>query len=112
MPTYRYIMFSNPTEGRDADFNAWYDDVHIPDIMNTGAFTRGERFEVVSSPHTPPSEQRYAAIYDIEGDDPDAALDKLVASFTRGEMRMSDAMDMATGRPILLKTLGATDGAG
>ena len=111
MPTYKYIMFVNPTEGKEEAFNAWYNDVHLPDIEQTGAFTSGERFEVASSPHTPEGEHRYAAIYDVEGDDADAALDKLVASFGAGKMRMSDAIDLTSGRPILLRSMGVTMGS-
>jgi hypothetical protein len=105
MPTYRYLMFTNAVEGRDADFNTWYDGIHIPDIMAVEGFKSFERFKVVDSPHTPGREHSYAAIYELEGDDPNAVLDRLVASFTSGKMRMTDTMDFATGRPILLETL-------
>jgi hypothetical protein len=105
MPTYRYIMFTNPAAGREDEFNHWYDNVHIPDIEKSGAFTSGQRYKVMDSSHTPPGEHRYAAIYEVDGEDPDAALNKLVAAFQSGDMRMSDAMDMTAGRPILLQAM-------
>lgn len=106
MPKYRYLMFTNAAEGRDAEFNDWYDNVHIPDILASGGLKSPERYEIVASAFTPPSEHRYAAIYEVDGDDPDQALQKLVDAFSAGKMRMSDSLDMQTGRPILLKALG------
>ena len=97
MPTYRYIMFTNAIEGREEEFNNWYNDVHIPDIERTGAFSRGERYEVVPSSYTPDSAHRYAAIYDIEGEDAEAALKKLKDAFEDGQMLMSDAFDAQGG---------------
>ena len=108
MPTFRYIMFLNPVPGREAEFNTWYEHVHLPDIAATGCFRSGERFEVMPSRHTPQAEHRYASIYEVDGSDPEAALGKLVESFESGRMRMSDAMDMASSRPVLLRSMGVT----
>ena len=27
------VVFSNPVEGKDDEFNDWYDNVHIPDLL-------------------------------------------------------------------------------
>jgi len=27
------VVFSNPVEGRDAEFNDWYDNVRIPELL-------------------------------------------------------------------------------
>lgn len=106
MPKFKYLMFTNPVKGRDAEFNTWYDDVHLPDIRATGAFRTAERFEIVASAFTAPSEYRYATIYEVEGEDADQALSKLVAAAKAGQFRMSDAFDAASGKPILLQSMG------
>jgi len=105
MPTYRYLMFTNAAEGKDAAFNDWYDSIHIPGIMAVDGFKSFQRFKVIDSPHTPGRTHNYAAIYELEGNDPNAVLDRLVASFTEGRMRMSDTIDLATGKPVLLESL-------
>ena len=105
MPSYKYLIFTNATEGNEPAFNEWYNNVHLPDIANTGAFKGGERFKVVASKHTPPADYGYAAIYEVEGDDPEAALDKLTAAFGKGELRPSEAIDMMGAKPILLQSL-------
>jgi hypothetical protein len=28
-----YLVFSNPVEGREDEYNAWYDEVHLPDVQ-------------------------------------------------------------------------------
>lgn len=106
MPTYRYIMFTNAVAGREDEFNKWYDDVHFPDIARAEAFSRGERYEIVPSSFTSTSAHRYAAIYDVDGEDAEAALQKLKVAFEAGQMLMSDAFDAQGAQPILLKSMG------
>lgn len=40
MPTHCYLTFTNAAQGRAAAFNAWCDDIPIPDIMASLADTR------------------------------------------------------------------------
>lgn len=40
-----FILESRCTSApQEAEFNAWYEDMHIPDLMNTGLFTNAYRF--------------------------------------------------------------------
>jgi hypothetical protein len=32
--SHRTLVFSNPADGRDADYNAWYDDHHVPEVLD------------------------------------------------------------------------------
>jgi hypothetical protein len=46
MATYKVHVFINPLEGRDAEFNEWYDAEHVPDVLALPGFVRAERFAV------------------------------------------------------------------
>ena len=67
------LVFTNADDGRDAEFNRWYDEIHLKEVLETPGFIAAERFELgeaqvdeAERPH------RYLAIYEIEGDPADA----------------------------------------
>jgi hypothetical protein len=55
---------------RDAEFNRWYDTMHIPDLLNTGVFTAAYRFIELDG-------RRYLAIYET-ATNPIDAVDQFV----------------------------------
>ena len=62
------IVFTNCTdEARHEEFNRWYEDIHIPDILGTGAFHTAYRYESVEASDLP---ARYLAIYETDNPDP------------------------------------------
>ncbi len=85
-----FIALSNPVEGQEDDYNAWYDSKHVPECLRVPGFKSGQRFKLSASLHGEPS-QRYLAVYELEGDDPQAILNALDA--TRAERTPSDAFD-------------------
>lgn len=88
MAKHLLVVLTNAAEGKDDEFNRWYDDVHLGDVLNTDGFVGAQRFALESlggeSPH------RYLALYEIETEDVDATLKGLTES--SGTMEISDAM--------------------
>ncbi|MFD0857113.1 hypothetical protein ACFQ07_33205 [Actinomadura adrarensis] len=68
-----------------AEFNRWYDEVHLPQMLSIDGVVTARRYA--------PTEARgpYIAIYEIEGD-PDAVLADVGAAATDGRLTMSDAV--------------------
>ena len=67
------LVFTNADGERHAEFNRWYDEIHLKEVLETPGFIAAERFELgeaqvdeADRPH------RYLAIYEIEGDPADA----------------------------------------
>lgn len=69
---YVYIAFLNAADGREDEFNAWYDDHHLREWVTTmPGFVSGQRWRV-SDEQRPEVEHvpyRYVTIYQVEGDD-------------------------------------------
>lgn len=86
-----YVVHSNPVEGREDEYNDWYNNQHIPDVLAVPGFVAAQRFKVDDIPRNASAPHRYLALYEIEGDSSAAlaALGEAVA----GGMHMSDAMD-------------------
>ena len=71
------VVLSNCKDTHDEkEFNRWYEDVHIPDILDSGAFHTAYRYESTDPEAT---KGKYLAIYETENRDPAAAREKLGA---------------------------------
>ena len=63
------VMVDNLEPDRDADFNRWYDDVHVPDILSAGSFHWVSRYRAVGAV----PKATYLAVYETDWPEPEAA---------------------------------------
>jgi hypothetical protein len=92
MPKGKMLVYTDSiSPERDAEFNAWYDSVHVPDVLKIDGIIGCTRFKVAESPaaDTP---GKYLAIYDVEADDFNDILDALVTAFTDGSLPTNDCL--------------------
>ncbi len=96
------IVFSNPLPGRDDEFNEWYDNVHIPELLAVPGMLSAQRYEIrdaeiyhMEGGAVP--EHRYALIYEMEGD-VDAIMNKIQQGVADGKINMADCLDMSSWR--------------
>jgi hypothetical protein len=88
---YHMVVLTNPVAGKEDEFNRWYTNRHIPDVLACPGFVRAQRFEMVAGMGENP--WRYCAIYEIEADDPATAVKELVARHGTDKLQASDALD-------------------
>jgi hypothetical protein len=96
------VVFSNPAEGKDDEFNEWYDNVDIPDLLAIPGMLAAHRYDLRDSAmyHAEggrPPEQRYLVIYEMEGD-VEAIMGKVREAVAEGKIVMSDSLDMSSWR--------------
>jgi len=94
MGHYTLVVMSNPVEGRDAEYNDWYSRQHLHDVLRVPGFASAERFKMVGAPLSEAGWQ-YCALYQLEHDRPQQAVDELLRRAGTDAMPMSDAMDPA-----------------
>ena len=41
-----FLVFSNATAGQDAEFNQWYDSVHVPDVLDVPGVESAQRYDL------------------------------------------------------------------
>ncbi|HPG28726.1 MAG: hypothetical protein H6748_16830 [Spirochaetaceae bacterium] len=92
MRRYKFLVFTNAVDGRDEEFNRWYDDVHLDEVIEVPGFTGAERYALRPGPGEDAPPHRYLAIYDMETDDVGGAIDELMRRGTQGGFRMTDAL--------------------
>lgn len=91
MGTYLVMVLSNPVEGRDDEFNDWYENTHLDEVLATTGFTTAQRFQLEEA-RGPKPDHRYLAVYQTEGDSAEEVLARLSAR--RAERQQSDTIDM------------------
>jgi hypothetical protein len=75
-----YLVKTEPSgPAREAEFNAWYDDIDVPDVLAVPGFRRARRAVGLDTPipsdvRLKAGDGRYAALYDIETDDIDSSI--------------------------------------
>lgn len=71
---------------REAEYHQWYDTVHLQDVCSVEGFVAARRFAPVDG------KGPYIAMYEIEADDLEAAVERLLAAFDAGTYQISDAI--------------------
>lgn len=94
MAKYTFVVLTNPTAGKEEEYNRWYNEQHIPDVLNVPGFVCAQRFKLADAQMGGNNPYRYLALYEIETDDLAAALKELKARGGTADMVMSDAIDV------------------
>jgi hypothetical protein len=94
MAKYTFVVLTNPTSGKDTEYNRWYNEQHIPDVLNVPGFVAAQRFRLADSETGDKHPHRYLALYEIETDDLAGALKELQSRVGTADMVMSDAIDL------------------
>ena len=104
MPRYQMIVLTNAAKGRDDEFNDWYDNRHLADVLAVPGFVGAQRFRL--EPAAGNTAWSYLAIYDMETDDPAKCMAELQARGGTSEMVMSDAADLSNATVFYASALG------
>lgn len=67
MPERILLVFSNPVDGREEEYNDWYSNHHLDEILAVDGFTLAQRFRLAEHTRmtrdTPGAPYRYLALY-------------------------------------------------
>lgn len=96
MAKYTFVVLTNPTPGKEAEYNEWYNKIHIADVLNVPGFVAAQRFKLADTQFGDGYQtHRYLALYELETDDLQGSLKELKKRIGTPEMVISDAIDMA-----------------
>lgn len=90
MTINKFIVFTNAMSGHEDEFNDWYNNQHLSDVLKVPGFVCAQRFKLAQEDSDLPG--RYLAIYEIESADPDAAVAELLQRAGTKAMPVSPAM--------------------
>ncbi len=86
------IVLSHPAEGREAEYNDWYQNFHLAQVVNIRDIKSATRFRLARK-LVEGEAHPYAAIYEIETEDIDAVLDELRAAAGTERLSISGAIN-------------------
>jgi hypothetical protein len=93
MAKHVFVVFTNPQEGQDDIYNAWYSGVHLQDVLQVPGIIAAQRFKLSDVQRDlPPFPWRYLALYEIETDDLNHTLAALRERAGTSAMVISDAV--------------------
>jgi hypothetical protein len=99
-----FMAWASPVDDEsDAEFNAWYDGTHVPQVRAAiPAITAVQRYRVADVPGVGASSaHRYVAVYEMDTDDVAGAMAALGAASTDGRIEMTATMDVTANPPVL-----------
>jgi hypothetical protein len=93
MARYNFVTFSNSAPGREAEFNEWYDKVHLKEVLAIPGVVAARRFKLAGIQIDEAAKKhQYLAIYEIEVDDLRTFLADMMARSADGRLQRSTAL--------------------
>lgn len=98
----RYVLqvTSRAVEGRDDEFNQWYDNVHVREVLALPGFNACTRYVRDVEGQAP----LYVAQYEVETDDPGALMQTLAAAGPT--FQLTDALDQTSANFEFMRAHG------
>lgn len=87
---YTLIVYTSPVDGREDDYNTWYDGTHLAEFSALPGVISGRRFKVAGD-----GKPQYAAVYELSTH-PDAVFAAMNEGIKNGTVHMSDSLDGAS----------------
>jgi hypothetical protein len=102
---YVFVVFTEPVDGRDAEYNDWYSDTHIPDVLKLDGIVAARRFKLAAMNPPQDGHPSYLALYEIETDDISQIPDAIRRAVHEGRMPLSDALDQSRNHTAFYEAL-------
>jgi hypothetical protein len=105
MPCYKMVVLSTPRDGREEEYNHWYQHTHLGELVALPGIRSARRFRMARALGAGDA-YPYLAIYEIETDDIDAVVDALVTTAERQGLTMSGAIDTSRTYAVIYEPCG------
>ena len=97
------VVLTEPTEGREAEYNDYYEKLHLDEVLATTLMHSAQRFKLTDKQGLA-CPLPYLALYEVEADDPKEVLANL--NDTRAQRVQSDALNRRTAGAWVFSELG------
>ncbi len=87
------VVLTEPTAGRDEEYNTYYEDLHLDEVLASTGWSTAQRFKLVDE-QGKPCPLPYLAFYEVEAENSAEILETLNA--TRPQRVQSEALNKAT----------------
>jgi len=88
------LVFSNPIEGKEAEYKEWYTNVHLREVVAVKGFKSAQLFRLTNEQAMEPQSHQYCAMYQVENDNVGGIVQGLQAAVPN--MRLDPVLDMTS----------------
>jgi hypothetical protein len=93
MARYVFVVSSNPVEGREDEYNDWYSNRHLGDLLALPGVVSARRFALADAQvGAVPQTFKYLALYEIETDDASNFFSELISRTGTDRLPISTAL--------------------
>jgi hypothetical protein len=103
MKQYAYVIFSRPVQGREAEYNRWYTEQHVGDVLRVPGVMAAQRFKLAQEDASAPAP--YLAVYEIQSDDVQQTLAQIASRAGTPDMPISPALDVTTVTALVYEAI-------
>ncbi|HEX5714190.1 MAG TPA: hypothetical protein VFX85_12835 [Solirubrobacterales bacterium] len=95
MAVHRLIVFSAPTPGKEDEYNDWYNNIHLAEVIEIPGFVAAQRFRLSDEqlPGFQPSPHKYLSIYEFDRP-PGEPLETLRQLLESNEIGLPDSIQI------------------
>ena len=93
MKTY-FLVFSNPLDGKEAEYTEWYTKVHLHEVVRVKGFKSAQLFQLTNEQPNEQQSHKYVALYEIENEDVGGTIQRFNAAVPT--MRLDPVVDVAS----------------
>ena len=94
-PTGLLLTFSDPVEGQEAEYDDWYQNVHLPQVCRIPGIRSAQRFRLVDTGDAKSEGPRNVAVYQLDGD-PQQVFQEMIGQARSGALDRSSSIDQST----------------
>ena len=97
------LILTEPTEGMEDEYNDYYENLHLGEVLATTQLSSAQRFKLVGEAGEG-CPLPYLAVYESDADNAEAVIKDL--NETRAQRQQSDALNRRTGRVWVFEAIG------
>jgi hypothetical protein len=101
------LVLAEPREGQEEEFNRYYEDVHLDEVLETTGWKLAQRFKLVDQAGKE-CPQPYLAFYETEADPDKSAIE--IMNETKKNRVQSDSLNKKTAGVWVFEEIGPTHG--
>ncbi len=108
--TYYFLVFSNPVQGHEDEYNKWYDEQHAADVVSIPGFVTAQRYVQSEVPFfrvVDVQVPKYLIVYKMVTGDVEAVFAEVERRLKTGETYLSPAYDRKTSQSYVYQPIGS-----
>ncbi|MBW1823719.1 MAG: hypothetical protein JRI87_04000 [Deltaproteobacteria bacterium] len=98
------IVKTNPVEGKEKEYNDWYSNVHLKEVLAIKGFRSAQRFKLTNAQQFDDQPFKYMAIYEIDNEDVEGTIQRL--NETSNTMSMEPVIDFSSLQVSVFESIG------